>query len=349
MKRRKRTIYEIADLARVSPATVSKVLNDREGVGADVRQRVLGIVERENFMPKTVLSDINTIAVIYRSNDMTASLFHSEYMVHIMRGVSEYVFEHGCHLLLFPSNLIPKQRDQFSLFCRKNRITGCVWCNLRSEDAYVQNLAGIVPMAVVNATFTGEKMYSLCSDDQTGMCIATKYLYSMGHRRIALCTTGLMYDANRKKRLGYHQAMEELGIDDQGLLEIGTDDLSVFSLSNHLRGLQEVGQMPTAFLTFNDTEALKIISLLHLLNLPCPQEVSVVGYDNYDCAELTVPPLTTVKQSMVEIGAAAAKLVCGVPPDCVDAVQEESGRFIFKPQLLIRGSVRKIENKENDV
>lgn len=145
MKRNKRTIYEIADIAKVSPATVSKVLNNREGVGADVRQRVLEIVERERFVPKMVLSDTNTIAIIYRGNEATMSLFHSEYMMHIMRGVSECVFEHGYHMVLFPSNIIPKRRDQFSLFCRKNRLAGCIWCNLRCEDTYVQDISGIIP------------------------------------------------------------------------------------------------------------------------------------------------------------------------------------------------------------
>lgn len=344
MKRNKRTIYEIADIAKVSPATVSKVLNNREGVGADVRQRVLEIVERERFVPKMVLSDTNTIAIIYRGNEATMSLFHSEYMMHIMRGVSECVFEHGYHMVLFPSNIIPKRRDQFSLFCRKNRLAGCIWCNLRCEDTYVQDISGIIPMAIINASFVGENLYSFCSDDVTGMYEATKYLYSMGHRRISLCSNGLMYEANKNKRLGYRMALEELGIDYRTQPELDLDNFSLLRLSDQFNNLQANGQTPTALLTFNDQEAFKMISLLRLLDLPCPQKISVIGYDDYDYAEMMMPQLTTVRQQMSDMGSAAAKVLCGVSSESIDALREGKNRFVFKPSLIVRNSVRLLNN-----
>ena len=84
-------------------------------MGNAVRQRVLDIIEQNNFVPKTSVSIQNNVAVIFRANDASAGIFYSDYMIGIMRGLCEYVFDHNYNITLFPSVVIPKTK--VSLLC----------------------------------------------------------------------------------------------------------------------------------------------------------------------------------------------------------------------------------------
>lgn len=332
-------IYQIAKLAEVSPATVSKVINGRPGVGNAVRQKVLDTIEAHNFVPKTSVSIQNNVAVIFRANDTTAGIFYSDYMIGIMRGLCEYVFDHNYNVVLFPSVVLPKNRSQFAMFCKMQRIVGCAFGNLTRDDHYIEDIAGIVPIVMFNAQYQGDMLYSICSDDYGGMYRTIQYLRNMGHRRIAIGSVGLWYLSNFNKLKAYHQAVRDFGlVEDQDYI-IDFDYYDSFSICALVERLRNSGRLPTAFLTMNDEEAVRLITTLKFMGLRCPEDISVVGYDDYPYSSHTQPALTTVKQALYEMGKAAGKLVCGFSPENMGVKQDKQGSFIFETQLVERDSV----------
>lgn len=339
------SIYEIAEIAQVSPATVSKVLNGRPGVSESVRNRVLEIIEQQNFTPKTAVNVQNNIAMVSRAGDAAGGIFYSDFMIGIMRGVSEYAFDHGYNITLFPSMAIPKKKSQFSLFCRKQRLAGMVFGNLRSDDSYIEEIAGIIPLVTINACFRGEQVYSICSDDYNGMYNAVRYLYELGHRRIAIATVGLFFDSNHDKLEAYKKALTDFQLPCEEEYIMDSDQISPTTICLRFERLKKANKMPTAILTMNDQDAVRIINFLRLVNISCPQDISIMGYDDYDYAENINPALTTVKQVLYEKGKLAAQLACGGSAEASQATRDERGRYIFKTQIVIRDSVRRISQQ----
>lgn len=334
-------IYQIAEIAKVSPATVSKVINGRPGVGNAVRQKVLDIIEQNNFVPKTSVSIQNNVAIIFRANDATAGIFYSDYMIGIMRGLCEYVFDHNYNITLFPSVVIPKNKSQFAMFCKMQRIVGCVFGNLTRDDHYIEDIAGVVPIAMFNAKYKGNMLYSVCSDDYEGMYHTIKYLHDLGHERIAIASVGLQYLSNFNKLRAYRQAVQDFNLVQDKDYVMDFDYYESLRICSLIQRLRNSGRMPTAFLAMNDEEAIRLIATLKFMGIRCPEDVSVIGYDDYPYSSHTQPALTTVRQALYEMGTTTGKLVCGLSPDTLDVQRDEYGSLIFQTQLVERNSVFK--------
>ena len=337
------SIYKIAEIAKVSPATVSKAINGGTGVSEEVRKRIQRVIEEQNFTPKTSLNIVNNISVVSRGGDASTSIFYSNFLIGLMRGVTEYSFEHGYNITLYPSLSIPKERSKFTIFCRRQRLSGIIFGNLRSDDYFVEAISGVVPIVTINSSFHGDKMYSICSDDFEGMYNAVKYLYDLGHRRIAILTVGLFFQSNHDKLEGYRKAMHDLKLtlDEEYIIE--SQEIAPTSICNRFERLKQAERMPTAILTMNDEEAVRTINYLRLIGIQCPRDVSIIGYDDYDFSANINPALTTVKQVLHEKGKMAALLACGGSPDSIPAERDDSGRYVFKTQLILRDSVRRVE------
>ena len=340
------SIYEIAQKAKVSPSTVSKVINGGVGVSQEVRERIQKIIQEESFVPKTSVNVINNIAVVSRGGDPTTGIFYSNFLIGLMRGVSEYAFEHNYNITLYPSVVIPKVKAQFVTFCRKQRLSGMIFGNLRRDDYFIEEIAGAIPIVTVNSHFKGEKLYSICSDDFTGMYNAVKYLYEMGHRRIAFATVGLFFDSNQEKLEGYKKAIHDLQIPLDNEYIFDSTEITPTSVCHWFERMKLAEKMPTAILTMNDEEAIRIINYLRLVGVMCPRDVSIVGYDDYDFAADVNPALTTVKQVLYEKGKLAAQIACGGPTDSFQSERDEEGRYLFKTQLVVRDSARRIDESQ---
>lgn len=341
MRKEEMNIYKIAELANVSAATVSKVINNRPGVSEDVRRKVLNCIEANNFTPRTIVNAQNNIAVIFRSNDSIGSLFYSEYMICIMRGLCEYVFDHNYLITVFPSIMVPKTKSEFSIFCKKHKIVGCVFGNLRLEDNYIEEISGVVPLVLMNAVFKGDMVYSVCSDDYNGMYSAVRYLYEMGHRRIAIGAVGAMYYANHQKLMGFKQAVKDFGLGNDYENFFDFDSFDPIDFCEKYKSLKEADRLPTAIACMNDEETFRAINALRIINVDCPKDISFVGYDDYEYSSMVFPALTTVKQELYAMGKVAGKLACGCSPAAVGMPYNEN-QFLFKTRLMERDTVARL-------
>lgn len=335
------SIYKIAEMSNVSTATVSKVLNGRDGVSESVRAKVLDIARRENFMPKTVLAGQKNVAVV--SSRDYGCVFTSDFMMGIIHGISDYAFERGYNIMVIPAELLPKNKQEFELYCRKNHLFGLVFGNLSKNDTYVQDIAGVVPIVTINANLQGEKLYSVNSDDFLGGYSAVQYLYEMGHRRIGFISYGLKFESNFNKLEGYKKAMTDLGMNLDYEFIIDYDALSSTTVCHRIESLKKSGKPITALIAVNDHLALGIMNQLRLISVECPRDISIIGFDDYSYSSQIYPALTTVKQILYEKGRLSAQIVCGddIDPE-FEALRDSDGRYVFKTQLIVRETVKRL-------
>jgi len=332
-------IYSLAKIANVSPSTVSKVINGKDGVGTETRNKILKLIEDEGFKPKISSNSASNIAVIIKRTEVC--IFDSEFAAKLLNGISDYCFENKYNILLLSLTQIPRNKKEFNVYCHTQRILGCIFINLSVDDYFIEEISGIVPSVTINAKFSGDNLYSIMSDDLDGFYQATNYLYKMGHRKIAVAAMNLKFQSHRDKLAGYKKAMADLnlGVDDDYIINADGIDKSGLEMAfDHLRNMDK---MPTAIMFLNDQEAQRGSEWLNQMNLSIPDDISIVGYDDYLFSSFMNPPLTTVKQVLYEKGIMAVKLM-GLNQN---EIQHYKGKtdFLFKTDLIIRRSVKKID------
>lgn len=328
-------IYEIAKLANVSPSTVSKVINGKDEISDATKKLVLEVIREYDFHPRISTNISDKIGVFFRKSEY--SVFTSPYMNTLLIGLSDYFFDWGYDLLLMPSNKIPVDKQRFRVFCHKQRMGGGVFLDLHAEDDYVQKIDGIIPMVTINAQFAGEQMYSVSSDDYSGACKAMQLLLDMGHRRIGFAYIDPHYQAHSQRLKGYKDMLTKNGIAVDNDLLFDASITSERQFQMIVENWERMGKLPTAIIAMNDQEAIKIISYLRGMGRRIPEDMSIIGFDNYPYLEHESPPLTTVAQPIYDLGKNAAMILC----KCLNNRANEIGgpNCVLEETLIVRRSV----------
>ncbi|MDR1692705.1 MAG: LacI family transcriptional regulator [Oscillospiraceae bacterium] len=325
------SIYDIAKLAGVSVSTVSKVINKRGVVAESTKNRVMSVMMEHDFRPKIGVNELTNIGLFSHVGNIFTSAFLNE----LLAGITEYFFERNYGVLLLPTDRIPRDRRAFRIFCHKERLAGGIFLDLATTEDYVKQIDGVVPLVTVNSRHQGEMLYSVLSDDYDGCTQAIEYLFRMGHRRIAFGTTGTNYLSHRMRLQAYRDVLRdhELEPDERLIFSVFRDFSAVYD------GWLKAELAPTAIVTINDQEALRLISLLKARGLRIPSDISVVGFDNYSFVEQISPPLTTVRQPLYEVSRQAASIIYTYVTEGPKRLKPE---YVLSQELIVRSSVADI-------
>ncbi len=333
-------IYEIAALADVSVSTVSKVINGKSEISETTRNHVLQIMKDNNYQPKISTNTPNNIAVFFRPTQ--GNPFQSPYIEELLRGLSDYFFSRDYNLLVLSSEKIPLDKKDFQVFCHKQRIAACVFLTLTTDDNYIEQIAGPVPIAVINADFSGENLFSVMSDDYAGALQAAEFLFSMGHRRIAYCVSELRFLSHQMRMKAYRQTLEKHGVPFDERL-VYSCLISEKDFCTTFENWERQGITPTAIMAVDDMEALKMMSYLKSMGKKIPQDVSIIGFDNYSFVEHLSPPLTTVRQPIYDVSRQAAAVLFS----CISGSGSNLQRkFMLSGSLVVRRSVADIRGTD---
>ncbi len=341
----KLNIYRLAELAGTSPATVSKVLNEREGVSDRMRKHVLKVAAEMHFAPAIVANERKNIAFVYSA--ASENIFSSEFLSKLLHSCSESILDMGYRVLLVDEPDIPRDKYEFAAFCNRHSICGVIFCSLKLEDDYVLHLAGHIPLVCVNITFPGDidRLYSISSDDYNGMYQIMRRLYECGHRRIGLVAEDWVHESNRDKVQAFYQAQSDMSLAIQPEWIIRTPITEETSICRQLDNLRAMNKLPTAFACLNDRDACHLIRYARRIGIRCPDDISVTGYDDYHYVQYMMPTLTSVRQMLEEKGRLAAWLACGRAPESLEWYNG-TNHFVFGTTLVNRASVRAINEEE---
>lgn len=299
-------IHEIAAEAGVSIATVSRVINGKKDVSPETRERIMEIMQRNEFKPKVAVSPVVDNIGVFISDDKTK--ISNPYTSMVLSGIADIMFNQHLSLTLIPSVKTPREGPEFVNFCRQRRISGGIFLSSTLEDIYIRELGKHVPVVVVGNSLESDCVGSVRSDNYTGAYEAVSYLVSTGHRRVLLMMADLNFIDHKDRYEGARKALEDAGLEICTSNVTNTYSLNDPDLSYSLDFIMKSAR-PDAIFVGGDQEAIRVMRVLQDHGVHIPEDVSIVGYDNLPIAMSTHPPLTTVNQPIYEIGREAARML----------------------------------------
>ena len=297
------TVATIARLAGVSAPTVSKVLNGRPGVAVETRRRVETALREHGYRRPGSLVQAAHLEVVFYGMEPSMA-------IHVLHGVEQVAGGHAL-AVTFTDALQQASRNRDwarELLARRPTAVIAVYRGFSSEQ-HALLVSGGIPVVALDPNGEPEHpIPSVGATNWSGGIAATRHLLGLGHRRIAVITGPIDHLCARARLEGARAAMDAAGSPlDERLVRIGKWFAFEDGL-NHGRELLRLPERPTAVLCGNDLQAFGVYEVARQAGLRIPHDLSVVGFDDIEYSRFCGPPLTTVRQPIVEMGAAAAEL-----------------------------------------
>lgn len=302
------TIRDIAKLANVSIATVSRVINNKaEGVSSEKRHEILEIIEKYNYEPSGLARSLVTRQS--RTIGFIIPDIENPFFPSMARGVEDIAIKNGYSVFLCNSDGKPKKESTYLRILYEKRVDGLIFTSWGTieESLNKQIRQRSVPLVFVDEPIYLENSYGVFSNDSNGGYIATKHLISLGHKKF-VCIAGPENSASTRYRVkGYQKALAETHID----IEKDSIRYGEYNIAHGLRAMDDIlrTQKPTAVFAANDLIAYGIYQSLQKHNLLIPSDISVVGFDNLFTSQFLNPGLTTVSQDAYGLGAKASEVL----------------------------------------
>jgi DNA-binding LacI/PurR family transcriptional regulator len=297
-RRGETTVAVVARLAGVSAPTVSKVLNGHPGVAAETRARVEQVLREQDYRRPDAVTQAPMLEVAFQA-------LESHLAIEIMRGVAQVAGARQLAVGFTETASAPGWLDQV-LRRRPVAVIAVYGAAMRREHARLA--ASGIPLVALDPT--GEPVHSVPSvgaANWSGGLTATRHLLELGHRRIAMIGGPPGFLAARARLDGFRAAMDAAGVPVEPAL-LRTGSLSYEDGLRHGRDLLALAAPPTAVFCCNDLLALGVYEAARRAGRRVPDDLSVVGFDDLEFARWSGPALTTIRQPLAEMGAAAADL-----------------------------------------
>ncbi len=329
------TLKDVASLAGVHPGTASRAINaeTRPLVNEETARRVLAAADDLGYRPNPIARGLKTsrsYTVGVLIPDLTNPLFPP-----IVRGIQDRLEEAAYTPLIANTDNDPdRERADFEAM-RARQVDGMITATARRDHGLPAGLEDVeLPVVLVNRRLEDGARPSVVADDRLGVRLAVEHLISIGHRRIAHLAGPQELSTGYLRHEGFLEAMRAAGLEpDPDLILSGSAFLESEGerLCNELLD-RDLGA--TAIFAANDLMALGCYDAFVDRGITCPEEISVVGYNDMPFAGWFSPPLTTVRLPHYEIGIRAAELLL----DRMRDPEAEPVQVLLEPELVVRGS-----------
>ena len=332
------TIYEVAERAHVSLATVSRVMNGSAPVSDVMRERVREAADSLGFRPSLVASSLSrhetkTLGLIVPdiANPFFAELARAVEKTAATEGYAVFVCNTDDHPSLEASYIDVLSRRQVDglLLCTGSRTTFEL---ATGSGLPVLLLARDLPVA------EGHSIESVVLDDRLGGRMAAEYLYRLGHRSLAYVGESQSVVSSEDRRRGFWDAIRDAGGEPRPDFALHAAPLSMRRLEKALTDVLAAGV--TALVVANDATAVRVVLALRRRAARIPEDVSIVSFDDTALARLMEPALTSVRQPTSRMGRLAVTLLLGRVGHTADPMRKSSPResHVVRPRLVIRRS-----------
>ncbi|MEA5454218.1 LacI family DNA-binding transcriptional regulator [Sinomonas sp. JGH33] len=297
------TIHDVAEAAGVSVSTVSKAVNGRYGVAVETTERILEAARSLGYESSLVASSMRS-----RKTGVIGVLVAAfePFSAEILKGVGAALSRSRYDLLAYSGShqVSAEGWERRSL----SRLSGTLIDGAIMVTPTVVNVYADVPIVAVDPHTGRVDLPTVESDNLGGARNATSFLIGLGHRRIGFVTGRPDLRSAAAREAGYRHALSEAGLPfDPSLIVVGNYEPDRARDAAHR--LLGMANRPTAIFAANDLSAIVVIEVAREIGLDVPRDLSVVGFDDVPEASQYSLPLTTVRQPMGHIGAAAADLV----------------------------------------
>ncbi len=328
----RKTIDHVAQLAKVSKATISRVLNNSPKVTDKTRERVMKAIKESGYYPskmarRLTTNKAETIGLIIPSpQDKT---FGNPFYTEILRGFTHQAKVEMYDLLLF----INEHQFNYSKLFYDRRVDGLLLVGIKRNDKGITQLSRNKFPYVLTGKVDFEEANYVDADNRGGAYQAVSYLADLGHKRIGYLGGSFEFIFNQERFEGYLKALKEHN------LEYGKE-LTMESINTQesgyeaMRKLLESSSFPTAVFVANDLDAIGAMKAAKEKSLRIPEDISLIGFDDIQLASYTEPTLTTVRQPIYGMGTTAIRLLVQL----IEKKGKEPMKVELPTQLIIRES-----------
>ncbi len=326
-------IKDIAHLAGVSTATVSRALSDSHLVTEATRQKVQAAARQLDYRMNVRARNLRiqkSMAVLLVVRNMS-----NPFYLEIFKGVEAVAREAG-YVLLMGNTEDEAARDiEYFDMLRDGNADGMIlMTGQMPEDHQLLNVGtDMVPVVVALEAIENSGLAHVQIDNREACRKAVRHLIDLGHRRIGHIAGPVPEILGRLRREGYRRTMAEAGLAVADSHE-AVGDYSIQSGRRCCRQIFEAGDPPTALFCANDEMAFGAIGELRDMGLRVPDDVSVVGFDDIVISDSFSPPLTTIRQPCVDIGQTAMTMLL----DILSGRRTEPEIKLIPTELIVRGS-----------
>jgi DNA-binding LacI/PurR family transcriptional regulator len=333
-------LRDVAERAGVSITTVSRILNGRETgvvIREETRARIVAAAAELGYKPNLLAralrgSRSSLLGVIVRD---ISDPFHTQ----VLRGVNEVARDRGYRLFLGHLDWQPDAAAIYgSMFEQSHAVGILVMGDIAGGDATLDDLAEHHQHVVGVSDRVGpRRVPGVYVDNAAGTLLALEHLWGLGHRSIICVADERMADGPLRAAV-YEQFMRERGEGERARVYFTTqpDPEPSYHLGRELFAHLDRPSRPTAVFAASDTIAIGLLQAAFQARIVVPDRLSIVGFDDIDSASFTIPPLTTVSQSGVEMGRTAAHMLL----DMIES--SDAGRavpdVVVAPSLVVRQS-----------
>lgn len=332
------TIRDVAREAGVSIATVSYVLNESGVVSEATRQRVLRAVEKLGYRPSVIAQGLQaheSRMFGYSWQPVPPDQFNP-ILEKFLNGMAEAAARHGYHVLAFPSTELSDEVAPYREMVERDRVDGFILSNTNLDDPRIRYLLEIdFPFVAFGRSNPDWEFAWVDVDGADGVEQAVRHLLELGHTHIA-CLAWPEESLTGQYRLeGYRRAMATAGLEVEAGWIIRTENF----YQHAYRAVQPwltwpPDRRPTAIVALSDLMAMGVMNAAADAGLVVGRDLAVVGFDDSPVAGYLRPPLTSLRQPLIEIGERVVTMLI----DLVRGETPSPAHLLLKPRLIVRDS-----------
>ena len=334
MARKPATLKDVAALANVSRATAARALNSYGYVGGDTAQKVQLAAAELGYRG-------NRLAQALRNGQLpivgcVLGDIQNPFFARIAHDIEVLARECGYNLIIGSSEEVLGQEVSLLASLRSLAIRGFIVAPTSADNnRHLQELISEnVPLVLIDRVAEGVECDSVVVDNEGGARKAVEYLIGLGHRRIALLQDDTRIFTSRERMNGYRAALAASGIPPEDRLIAVSQSTVEHAVDATIRLFSQKSP-PTALFTVDSLMTQGALLALRSMGISIPNDVSLIGFDDFNLATFTDPQITVVSQPVSEIGRVAARLLF----DRLAGKRDRVEKIRFETKLIVRGSV----------
>jgi LacI family transcriptional regulator len=303
------TLTMVAERAGVSPSTVSRILNGTARVSQEKQELVKIVIEELGFRPDPAargLAGGRTMSI-----GVLTQFIDSPYYGEALRGIEDELHKAN-YVPLFVSGHWNEAEEKNRLFLLQERkVDGIIVLTGKLADDTLVEMASKIPVVITGRRLSAPGLFSIDFDNSEGASLAVRHLHALGHQRVAFISGPLDHPDATERMQGFREEAKKKFMDlDADLIVFG--DYQEAGGFRAMNSLLDARVQFTAVLAANDQMAYGARLALHRAGLRVPEDISLIGFDDLPHSAFTLPPLTSVRQSVYEIGVSAAQAMIDI-------------------------------------
>jgi LacI family transcriptional regulator len=331
------TIKDVAELAKVHPSTVSRVINGDSRISEKTKNKVLLIIKKLGYTPNAIARGLKTKRTY--TLGMLIPDITNPFFAELARGVEDAASKNSFNIILCNTDDKLKKERTYLEILREKRVDGLILGTSHIRDKSILELEKKkFPYILISRNVERLNKNCIIIDDLVGGMMATEYLIKLGHHRIAHISGPLKTRSGLNRLKGYQLALKKFKIEYNDEL-VGEGDFRIRGGYQVMKRFLKLTKPPTAIFAANDLLALGAMQAIQKKNFYIPEDFSIIGFNDIELASFVYPSLTTIRQPILEMGNLAVKMLLNI---IIDGEFNQK-RVILQPKLIIRGSCKKVD------